>query len=445
MPVRTKSSMTFVLLWLAILARQNHNKLPPLERSRPSRAYRRQVWGTPSRYILRPDGALILPDGRIIPPMSGAANPTVSFMEAGTDETFNTAFYTTVAGTLTSDSGTVITGARSMKCAGFAATGSVASAVGVLASAGRRCHTSYRNNSIATQHFPMAALDTTNAHGTWFLAVTTAGALVLANNSLATLGSTSSGKIAANTNYDISVCHAITSTTVYDIKVYLNGVQVISVHNGTALNFTDCANLWLGNYLGVTVGQDVWIDNVYVDQGTDFSDPGLIRVTAKRPFSNGTTNGFTLTGAGSSYGTGNAVGVNERPQADGSFTSVIAAGVTVEEYSVETISVGDVDVQYGSIVDIGGWIRAKALLSETASMILKGATSNVALTSTTAYFQAYAGSSVYPVGGTDIGLQTTSLATTVTLYECGILIAYIPFRVPPPTNVRQAAKRASSR
>ena len=45
-------------------------------------------------------------------------------------------------------------------------------------------------------------------------------------------------------------------------------------------------------------------------------------------------------------------------------------------------------------------------------------------------FTNAAGSTTYPAGsGSDIGEITTTALTTVSLYECGIVIAYIPAAV----------------
>jgi hypothetical protein len=50
-------------------------------------------------------------------------------------------------------------------------------------------------------------------------------------------------------------------------------------------------------------------------------------------------------------------------------------------------------------------------------------------------FKKIAGSSTYPAGtGTDIGLITTTLSTTVSLYECGVVVAFIPSVAPANGN-----------
>lgn len=84
-------------------------------------------------------------------------------------------------------------------------------------------------------------------------------------------------------------------------------------------------------------------------------------------------------------------------------------------------------VPISSIVDYMGWVSASSLLSETGSIIVNGSSSNISLTSTITLFRKFAGSTVYPGGtGADIGITTTALATTVSLYECGIIFAFIP-------------------
>ena len=58
-------------------------------------------------------------------------------------------------------------------------------------------------------------------------------------------------------------------------------------------------------------------------------DPGAILVTAKRPFTNGTTeDGFTtqIGASGSGYGSGHTPQVNERPLSQTNGWSVIGAG-----------------------------------------------------------------------------------------------------------------------
>ena len=167
----------------------------------------------------------------------------------------------------------------------------------------------------------------------------------------------------------------------------------------------------------------------YIDNSNALTDPGNIWVTAKRPNANGTTNDFvTQIGiAGSGYGTGHSPQVNERALSTTNGWSIVAVAATTEEYNIESAGTGDIDITGATIVDYVGWVYTSALISETGSIIVNNATSNISITSTNTMFTAVAGSTTYPAGtGTDIGEITSATATTVSLYECGIMIAYIP-------------------
>ena len=74
-----------------------------------------------------------------------------------------------------------------------------------------------------------------------------------------------------------------------------------------------------------------------------------------------------------------------------------------------------------------GWVSIKSLAGETGNVIIDGASVAQAITSTPTLYTKIKGSSTYPAGtGTDIGFQTTTALTTVSLYECGVVVAYIP-------------------
>ena len=168
----------------------------------------------------------------------------------------------------------------------------------------------------------------------------------------------------------------------------------------------------------------------YVDNSSSLTDTGNIWVTAKRPVSNGTTNGFTtqIGSGGSSYGSGHSPQVNERPLSTTNGWSMVGAGSAVtEEYNIEAKNVGDIDLSKATIVDWLGWVSASSLAGETGNIILGGSSVAQAITSTATLYTAIKGSATYPAGtGTDIGFQTTTALTTVSLYECGVVVAYIP-------------------
>ncbi len=357
------------------------------------------------------------------------------FLEPGTDATQDFSFYTstpvTGTGAVTSDSSIFHTGTRSIKCNSGASNGSaIAITPSVLSDSGSRISFWFRfNQAPSTGNESFALLyksDSTTIVAT--IQLTTAARLTVAP----TGGTASNGTtvLSVNTWYRLCISYFITNTTTYRIKLFLNNVLEANASAGTLTNTgTDRVGFRVGNGNGNNNFR--WFDNIYVDDGASSgsqTDPGDIRVTAKRPLTNGVANDFTtqIGSGGSGYGSGHAPQVNEQPLSQTNGWSMIGAGSAVtEEYNIEGVSVGDVDLTGAQIVDIGGWVFAKALVSETASLVLLGNTSNVALTSTPTLFRAYTGTTTYPLDeGTDIGLITTTALTTVSLYECGILIAF---------------------
>ncbi len=77
-----------------------------------------------------------------------------------------------------------------------------------------------------------------------------------------------------------------------------------------------------------------------------------------------------------------------------------------------------------------GWLVCSALVGETGSFILAGSTSSLSIPTSAQKFLKIAGSSTYPAGNTDIGIITSTTLTTVSLYECGIIVAYTPGAAP---------------
>ncbi len=172
------------------------------------------------------------------------------------------------------------------------------------------------------------------------------------------------------------------------------------------------------------------LSDIYIDSSNSLTDTGDVWVTAKRPNANGTTNGFsTQIGAGGSgYGTGHSPQVNERALSNTNGWSMIGAGSAVtEEYNIENKSTGDIDISSATIVDWLGWADMKSLAGETVQVILDGVNTAQAITSSETLYFKVKGSATYPSGtGADIGITTDTSLTTVSLYECGVVVAYIP-------------------
>jgi len=231
----------------------------------------------------------------------------------------------------------------------------------------------------------------------------------------------------------LSFAWTITSSSVNEFRVFKDGVLDISATNGT-LAFVTTADAQFGNGSSDTT-LDFRSSDHYIDNSTSLTDTGNIWVTAKRPNANGTTNGFTtqIGSGGSGYGTGHSPQVNERALSTTNGWSMIGAGSAVtEEYNVEAATVGDVSLPYYyTIIDYEGWASMSSLAGETAQLILNGVNYPKAITSTnTLYIATTTSQSGAYVNGTgaDIGIQTATSLTTVTLNEAGVLVAFIPIK-----------------
>lgn len=256
--------------------------------------------------------------------------------------------------------------------------------------------------------------------------LTSAGVLQLfeATSQLGSSGST----LTTGRWYRISLAYTITSTTINRFELFLNGISDISVTNATITN-TASTMVRLGN-LSANSTFDIRTSDHYIDDSNSLTDTGDIWVTAKRPNANGTTNGFTtqIGSGGSGYGSGHSPQVNERPASTSNGWSMVGAGAAVtEEYNIESRSTGDIDISTATIIDYMGWVSASSGVSETAQIIVNGVNSNISIGAGNNTYKAFASSSTYPAGtGSDIGIITATTLTTVNLYECGIIVAYIP-------------------
>lgn len=235
--------------------------------------------------------------------------------------------------------------------------------------------------------------------------------------------------LSTGTWYRISLAYVIKSTTVNRFELFINGVSSISLTNAVLSNIAK-TSISIGNLTG-DASLVYYSSDHYIDNSPSLTDTGDIWVTAKRPFTNGTTNGFTtqIGAGGSGYGTGHSPQVNERPLSTTNGWSMVVVGSAVtEEYNIENKLTGDIAIlDYSTIVDYLGWVSCSSLTGETINVIVNGINFSQAITSTTTLYTKIAGSGVYPSGtGADIGIQTATTATTVSLYESGMLIAFIP-------------------
>lgn len=336
----------------------------------------------------------------------------VTFLEPGSAATQDLKFFIVTSGTVTSDAQAVHGSVRSIKCATAGGGASYAEKGNVAQDAGTRIHFSYRFNTLTTAG--RNSFFRINSSVPIYLKLDLDGKIRI--NDL----TPGSAVLATNTDYDIAV-----SFRLGIVNVWLNGALELSASgldtNANAIRFGR-------NILAQSVdtGADFFA-HIYIDDDTAANFPGNIRVTTKRPFADGTVNGFTTQiGSGNSgYGSGHADEVNERPLSITNGWSMAGLGSAVtEEYSIEGPSVGDVDLTGKNIREVAGWVYAKSLISETAQIKVGGVSSNISLTNTNTLFTKFTGVRTYPAGGTDIGIITDTSLTTVSLYECGLLVAY---------------------
>ncbi len=353
-----------------------------------------------------------------------------TFLEPGSDATFNVAggqFWATLNGTPTSVSDFVHgTHQRSTK---FIGTQSMRTPTGILSDAGGRISIYFYFNVLPSSTSRILRVEQSGGtNSICALEVKSTGVLILTQgNSRVQIGSDGT-TLSAGLWYRISLAYTVTDTATNRFEVFVNGSSSISVTNAT-ISVVTSDKFNLGN-IDSNGSLDFRTSDHYADNSSSLTDTGNIWVTAKRPNANGTTNGFiTQIGTGGSgYGTGHSPQVNERPLSTANGWSIVATGAAItEEYNVEGVSTGDINLTGATIVDYVGWVHTKALVGETANIILGGANFAQAITSSIVLYTKVKGSNTYPAGtGTDVGLQTDTSSTTVSLYESGILVAFIP-------------------
>lgn len=361
-----------------------------------------------------------------------------TFLEPGGDATFNLAtttaggFWQSIGGFGGSIGSSNVHGthARTINC-GAGSQSRLLTPDAVVANAGSRISFYVYVNVLPTAN--TSFLSVRNAAGALevvTLQLTSGGVLQLWNGVSAQIGS-SGPTLSTARWYRVSLAYTLTSTSVNRFEVFVDAVSAISVTNATITNTTS-STVDFG-ISSPDANFNINISDMYVDNLSTLVDTGNIWVTAKRPNANGTTNGFTtqIGSGGSGYGTGHSPQVNERPLSTTNGWSMIGAGSAItEEYNIEGQGVGDITTVGGTIIDYTGWVSASAALSETGSIIVNNVSSNISLTSTKTVFTKVAGSATYPAGtGTDIGIVTSTTVTTVSLYECGVLVAFIPAAV----------------
>jgi hypothetical protein len=342
-----------------------------------------------------------------------------------------------VAGTGATSIDTTVshTGSRSIKCD---ATATPASAYvvrgGPLADAGRRISAWVRfgtafggSNTAGTGFIRALILGTTEVFS---LGINNLGQLRVSAPATPTISAVTGSTLSLGIWYQITVSYVITSSSNWTVKVFLNGVLDITATNANGtLTTVVTSNLRLG-WTGTAPQANalVWFDDIYVDDGTSLDYPGDIRNINKKPAALGSTNAWdTLVGSG----TNRWDRVSEEPVNTTNGITQAGTGQADELFTVQGERVGDTIT--GTQLGIGGWIHVhNSGTTGTPAIYLNGVAT--AYTSTAAYktITAYSTTTTYPSGNNAIGARSNGTTNDTLLAECGIFIAYLVGKAPPP-------------
>jgi hypothetical protein len=357
--------------------------------------------------------------------------------------TFATVFDSTRSGTVTVDTAVKEHGYGALKHDSVASASAYVAVAGVLADAGRRISVRYRFD-----HTPDPSAGTrilaglTVADGNVIeVRLDNAGKLRLyAGTAGATLVQTGTTTLSMNGTvwYRIALCYTITSASVNEFRVYLDGALELTGTNvaSQTTGTSRCRFGWSGTTAGVN--KVMRSQDFYIDDSAALTDPGDIRVTGKMPASiSGTTNAWTLVGSAPNRWDA----VDERPASTTNRYTQTATGQVAEQFLVQADNVGDDDLTGATILGAVGWAHyavAAAAGSTLISMYLQG---NLFTLTTTA------GSGAYQTGfkvATDahasadlIGLRSSGTTADSNFAEAGIFIAYTTGGAAPTGFPRQ--------
>lgn len=299
-------------------------------------------------------------------------------------------------------------------------------------------------------------VDTIYAEGVG-IKITSTGALQLwSMNNTVQVGTTSTLTVPTGQWVRISLACTQTSTTVNAYNLWINGALALGLTN-VAMNSVTGTTFRFSPNVSSTLF-DPRFSDVYVDDSTALTDPGGIMITAKRPIANGTLNQFTtqIGSGGSGYpasGGGHSPQVNERPLSITDGWSATPVATLTEEYTLEALNVGDHDLTLDTIIDYMGWVStvmASASNTPVMRIIVNGVSTTFTSNTSAVVYWAFGNSSTYPTALNAIGMSGayTTTGALVSLYECGVQVAYMP-AVPAPipsriVNVAQSVNRANT-
>lgn len=354
------------------------------------------------------------------------------WMEAGTDATQDLSFFSSTSGTVASASDQAHTGLRSLKLSTGSPAADAQAQAPVLNDAGRRISLWVRfgaaPSSSSVAFVLCLAADGNGIHQLRLSASRKVVQLIYDSGSTFPQV-TGTAVLELNTWHRITLSYIVTSTTNFTFKCYVNGVldsTMAYTTNALARTGTNKLVCYAQSTIGANV--DTWFDDIYVDDGSDCSDTGDVRVTAKRPNANSTNTFDTTTSTtNSGYGTGNSIYVNQRPLSTTGARRHNGTGTATENYAIENAATGDVDLTNRALVARLSWMHASGVSTDTLFDNNGSATPASGNVGSAGIYYKVSTSTTYPSNpATGMG-RPTGNATDAILNECGVMIAYTAF------------------
>lgn len=226
--------------------------------------------------------------------------------------------------------------------------------------------------------------------------------------------------------YRISFGFVQHGTDDLEVTTYLDGIQELSIEGASTGGFSGpFSDLQYGWILSPGANHLCWLDQLYIDDGDDLSDPGNKRITAKLPASVNENNWDTTGGTGA---------VNERPLSETNFRQHAASTGVRQTYTLQSAATGDVDLTGESIVGYMGWAWAKrgagdlgdspAFIVNNVLELSVSSSPIISLSATPALLKAPVTSVNYPSHAAGIGMRSNEESGDTFMYECGVVVAY---------------------
>ncbi len=362
----------------------------------------------------------------------------ILFLEPGTDSTQDFKLWSSTSGTVSSATDQAHTGGRSIKCDSTASN--VAAYVqrnSVLTQAGTTVSWWFYASALPATSPRVLSATTIGGTTCFTVECNSAGHLVFVASGGSTTGSAT---LSAGQWYRLTLAWTISSTTVNEFRLFVDGTLDVTVTNRTLANAAT-GNVLLGMVQAFGANKAVWIDDIYIDNSTTLADPGDVRCTHKGYV--GTSEGLGNNAWDTFIGTNRSTGlrylnVSERPAADTNGWQQAGTAQQYEKYLIEGAAAGDVDLSGATLVGWLAWVRAKTSASSSVASLVDNDTDTTISTSTTiSQFLHATTSSSYPTGR--FGMRATGTATDTFFYEGGVIVAYIPGGGGAPTVQALAA------